>query len=150
MLDTSICVQQDGVPETIAMLREAGMKVWVLTGDKQETAISIGFSCQLLARDMQQIIINESTVDGCRARILEAKKVYGVLPPQKKRRWFSLKHQSSVESNPFASSVAIGGGEGGDTKNQSLALIIDGNSLVHALTPGLDQEVCASLDSSFL
>ena len=26
---------QDGVPETIARLREAGLKVWVLTGDKQ-------------------------------------------------------------------------------------------------------------------
>ena len=26
---------QDGVPETIAMLREGGLKVWVLTGDKQ-------------------------------------------------------------------------------------------------------------------
>lgn len=26
---------QDDVPETIAMLREAGIKVWVLTGDKQ-------------------------------------------------------------------------------------------------------------------
>jgi hypothetical protein len=26
---------QDGVPETIATLRKAGIKVWVLTGDKQ-------------------------------------------------------------------------------------------------------------------
>jgi len=26
---------QDGVPETIAKLRKAGIKVWVLTGDKQ-------------------------------------------------------------------------------------------------------------------
>ena len=26
---------QDGVPETIAMLRQGGLKVWVLTGDKQ-------------------------------------------------------------------------------------------------------------------
>ena len=26
---------QDGVPETIARLREGGLKVWVLTGDKQ-------------------------------------------------------------------------------------------------------------------
>ena len=28
---------QDGVPETIARLREGGLKVWVLTGDKQVT-----------------------------------------------------------------------------------------------------------------
>ena len=31
-----------GVPETIASLIEADIKVWVLTGDKQETAINIG------------------------------------------------------------------------------------------------------------
>lgn len=30
---------QDGVPETIADLKEAGIKVWVATGDKLETAI---------------------------------------------------------------------------------------------------------------
>ena len=36
---------QYGVPETIAMLISANIKVWVLTGDKQETAIEIGKSC---------------------------------------------------------------------------------------------------------
>ena len=38
---------QDGVPETIANLIVGGVKVWVLTGDKQETAINIGYSCQV-------------------------------------------------------------------------------------------------------
>ena len=33
---------QEGVPNTIANLRLAGIVVWVLTGDKQETAINIG------------------------------------------------------------------------------------------------------------
>jgi len=32
---------QEGVPETIATLRAAGMLVWMLTGDKLETAVSI-------------------------------------------------------------------------------------------------------------
>ena len=31
-----------GVPETIANLAKADIKIWVLTGDKQETAINIG------------------------------------------------------------------------------------------------------------
>jgi P-type E1-E2 ATPase len=35
---------QDGVPETIANLKKAGIKLWVLTGDKRETAIEIGYS----------------------------------------------------------------------------------------------------------
>ena len=39
---------QDGVPETIANLILGGVKVWVLTGDKQETAINIGNSCQVI------------------------------------------------------------------------------------------------------
>jgi P-type E1-E2 ATPase len=33
---------QEGVPETIANLAKADIKIWVLTGDKQETAINIG------------------------------------------------------------------------------------------------------------
>ncbi|XP_075943525.1 phospholipid-transporting ATPase IC [Anarhichas minor] len=39
---------QEGVPETIALLQQAGLKVWVLTGDKKETAVNIGYSCKLL------------------------------------------------------------------------------------------------------
>ncbi len=43
---------QDGVPETIRFIREAGIKVWVLTGDKVETAINIGYSSKLLDNHM--------------------------------------------------------------------------------------------------
>ncbi|KAI0124735.1 hypothetical protein BJ170DRAFT_726371 [Xylariales sp. AK1849] len=46
---------QDGVPDTIAVLADAGIKLWVLTGDKVETAINIGFSCNLLNNDMELI-----------------------------------------------------------------------------------------------
>lgn len=47
---------QEGVPDTIALLADAGIKLWVLTGDKVETAINIGFSCNLLNNDMELII----------------------------------------------------------------------------------------------
>lgn len=43
---------QDGVPETIATLKKGDIKIWVLTGDKKETAENIGFSCQLLTNEM--------------------------------------------------------------------------------------------------
>jgi len=33
---------QDGVTDSIRALQAAGITVWVLTGDKQETAINIG------------------------------------------------------------------------------------------------------------
>ncbi|XP_030074451.1 phospholipid-transporting ATPase IK isoform X2 [Microcaecilia unicolor] len=51
---------QDGVPETIQLLKKANIKVWVLTGDKQETAVNIAFSCKLLTDDME--ILNETEV----------------------------------------------------------------------------------------
>ena len=39
---------QQGVPETIERLRRANIKMWMLTGDKRETAINIGHSCRLI------------------------------------------------------------------------------------------------------
>lgn len=52
---------QDGVPDTIHTLAQAGIKLWVLTGDRQETAINIGYSCKLITEDMNLIICNQST-----------------------------------------------------------------------------------------
>jgi len=39
---------QKGVPEAIDKLRRANIKLWMLTGDKRETAINIGYSCRLI------------------------------------------------------------------------------------------------------
>eukprot|EP01137_Pigoraptor_chileana_P033308 Opistho-2@23991 len=61
---------QDGVPETIKDLSDAGIKIWVLTGDKQETAINIGFSCKLLTEGMTLLACNETTKDATRNYIL--------------------------------------------------------------------------------
>ena len=47
---------QDDVPETIADLLAADIHVWVLTGDKQETAINIGRSCRMITDDMGPLI----------------------------------------------------------------------------------------------
>ena len=49
---------QDEVGSTIAFLKKAGIKVWVLTGDKIETAINIGFSCNLLTKELKRVIID--------------------------------------------------------------------------------------------
>lgn len=49
---------QEGVPETIAALRAAGIVIWVLTGDKQETAVNIAYSCQLFSADMEVLTLN--------------------------------------------------------------------------------------------
>ena len=60
---------QDGVPDTIATLQSAGIKVWVLTGDRQETAINIGMSCKLISEDMSLLIVNEETKENTRDNI---------------------------------------------------------------------------------
>ncbi|XP_058506469.1 probable phospholipid-transporting ATPase IA isoform X3 [Solea solea] len=57
---------QDRVPETIETLMKADIKIWILTGDKQETAINIGHSCRLLTKNMGMLVINEDTLDGTR------------------------------------------------------------------------------------
>uniref|UniRef100_A0A3Q3VSE1 Phospholipid-transporting ATPase n=1 Tax=Mola mola TaxID=94237 RepID=A0A3Q3VSE1_MOLML len=51
---------QESVPETIVALREAGIQVWVLTGDKPETAVNIGYACRLLEED--DLVINMNVV----------------------------------------------------------------------------------------
>uniref|UniRef100_A0A8C5BKZ9 Phospholipid-transporting ATPase n=1 Tax=Gadus morhua TaxID=8049 RepID=A0A8C5BKZ9_GADMO len=48
---------QDGVPQTIEQLAKADIKIWVLTGDKQETAENIGYSCNLLREEMNDVFI---------------------------------------------------------------------------------------------
>ena len=47
---------QQGVPDTIDKLRRAGIKLWMLTGDKRETAINIGHSCRLI-KDYSKVTI---------------------------------------------------------------------------------------------
>ncbi|CAI0473377.1 unnamed protein product [Linum tenue] len=54
---------QKGVPQCIDKLAQAGLKIWVLTGDKMETAINIGFACSLLRQGMKQIVISSMNSD---------------------------------------------------------------------------------------
>jgi phospholipid-transporting ATPase len=101
---------QDGVPETIQTLQEAGIKIWVLTGDRQETAINIGMSCKLLSEDMNLLIVNEDTKNNTRLNLQE--KLNAI-----------HEHQGDMEDALFDS---------------SLALIIDGHSLGFALEEELE------------
>lgn len=52
---------QFGVENTIEKLKQAGIKIWILTGDKIETAVNIGYSCGLLSDDINLVYLIEST-----------------------------------------------------------------------------------------
>lgn len=54
---------QEDVPQTIALLAEAGIQFFMLTGDKQETAINIGFATQMLSQDFIQIVLTSESFE---------------------------------------------------------------------------------------
>ncbi|XP_064846345.1 probable phospholipid-transporting ATPase IA [Oncorhynchus masou masou] len=57
---------QDKVPQTIDTLMKADIKISILTGDKQEMAVNIGYSCKLLTKNMGMLVMNEDTLDATR------------------------------------------------------------------------------------
>ncbi|KAF8394813.1 hypothetical protein HHK36_018749 [Tetracentron sinense] len=138
---------QDGVPDTIESLRQAGIKVWVLTGDKQETAISIGLSCKLLTLNMQQIVINGNSEDECRTLLAAAKAKYGVKSTNCGNK--NLKRKKNAENDYLeisgdsrTSNVSQWhAGKVAGVTSTALALIIDGNSLVYILEKDLESEL---------
>ena len=56
---------QDGVPECIHSLRHAGIKVWVLTGDKIETAVNIAYASRLFSPGMELLQLSAKNMDDC-------------------------------------------------------------------------------------
>ena len=61
---------QEGVPETIANLHKADIKLWVCTGDKRETAIEIGYSSKVLTPNMKIMqIVSKSDADAIIATV---------------------------------------------------------------------------------
>ncbi|KFQ08274.1 putative phospholipid-transporting ATPase IK, partial [Leptosomus discolor] len=100
---------QDGVPETIQLLKLGNIKVWVLTGDKQETAMNIGYACKLLTDDME---------------ILEEKEISEIL----KAYWVSNNNLSS--SGEALCSGRLSQQRPETSCHKKRALIISGDLLV--------------------
>lgn len=111
---------QDGVPEAISTLQAAGIKIWVLTGDKMETAVNIGFSCKLLDKSMFLIMIKseDMSVESTRRQL---------------HAGFTRLSQDQLNTDE---DEELEGEERmlvGENKTTEYALIIDGVSLKHAL-----------------
>ncbi|XP_022956668.1 putative phospholipid-transporting ATPase 9 isoform X1 [Cucurbita moschata] len=109
---------QNGVPECIDRLAQAGIKIWVLTGDKMETAINIGFSCRLLRQDTKQIVIT-----------LETSEIQALEKTADKASIIKASRQSVLDQiTRGRAQIASPSGI-----SEAFALIIDGKSLSYAL-----------------
>ena len=60
---------QEQVPETISALLSAGIVVWVLTGDKTETAINVAYSAKLFHSQMEVLSLTARSRDAAEASI---------------------------------------------------------------------------------
>ncbi|CAG9533965.1 unnamed protein product [Cercopithifilaria johnstoni] len=133
---------QDGVPDTIAKLAHANIKIWILTGDKQETAINIGYSCNLLTENLREVFIIdgetkrevEVQLKDVRRRIeqalgSDALSDDGKLPPQ----YYTV---TDIENNTEVQNHL----ESDEWKNlEGYALVINGPSLTYALKKELER-----------
>ncbi|KAL2084185.1 hypothetical protein ACEWY4_019703 [Coilia grayii] len=153
---------QEGVPETIAILSLANIKIWVLTGDKQETAVNIGYSCKMLTDDMTEIfIINGQTVQSVREELRRARE----------RMVAHSRGEKVDEAEGWPQACSLGNGIGGgdplgwphpqdkdkqeaqgkqgkgapppsllESISGEFALVISGHSLAHALEGDMEHE----------
>uniref|UniRef100_A0A8C4I054 Phospholipid-transporting ATPase n=1 Tax=Dicentrarchus labrax TaxID=13489 RepID=A0A8C4I054_DICLA len=120
---------QDGVPQTIEQLSKADIKIWVLTGDKQETAENIGYSCNLLREEMNDIfIISGNSPEDVRQELRNART--------------SMK-QDTVEDSVFLPEQTPGVSPKvitDEVANGEYGLVINGHSLAYALECSMELE----------
>ncbi|KAJ8253162.1 hypothetical protein GJAV_G00209800 [Gymnothorax javanicus] len=124
---------QDGVPETIASLRKAGLQIWVLTGDKQETAVNIAYACRLLDPEEELIVLNADTQESCAVLLEESlhyiqSKYLCEFPTPGGRA--PRDELGSLEPPPAALVHRLG-------------LVIDGRTLAYALEASLEERFLA-------
>lgn len=149
---------QDGVPETIADLKRAGINVWVATGDKLETAIAIGYSTMLLTEDMNLVVVRggeygqpNSAYEQLRKAVIRFFGGPAVLkemdhqPPGEEpesRRSSFMSRRPSLHRNrrSSVSQVSLVGEDNGQ-RTGGFALVIDGTALGHALSEDFSKDL---------
>ncbi|KAL4653454.1 hypothetical protein ACB092_01G304600 [Castanea dentata] len=124
---------QKGVPECIYKLALAGIRLWVLTGDKMETAVNIGYACSLLRQDMEQIVITLDSPD------IDALEKQGDKEAIAKASLESIRKQ-----------IGEGMSQINSKKESGFGLIIDGKSLDFSLKKDIEKsffELAINCDS---
>lgn len=136
---------QDGVPDTIADLKRAGIKLWVLTGDKLETAIAIGYSANLIASDSTLIIVRAGNDDALSVEqqmfdavdqffpdegMIESVLAMGIELPE------SARFRGIMPGSSKKASI-----DSSHTKGSNFVLVINGIALGHALDNPFTKEL---------
>lgn len=150
---------QDGVPETIADLKRAGINVWVATGDKLETAIAIGYSTMLLAQDMNLIVVRGGEYGQPNSAYNQLKRAieqfFGgsqvletmVNKPPEIEGDEVPSRPSIRESRRSTASAASLVGEDNGRRLGGYALVIDGAALDHALHEEFSRELLLEIST---
>eukprot|EP01018_Ginkgo_biloba_P009003 Gb_36306 [translate_table: standard] len=107
---------QVGVPQTVHNLASAGIKIWVLTGDKMETAINIGYACSLLQHNMAKHIIRLEDNISLQAETVQQENNFNEI------------YASFISQQIEAGKIALDA-EVAQKEVKSHAIIIDGKSL---------------------
>ncbi|KAL7978089.1 hypothetical protein Chor_005076 [Crotalus horridus] len=119
-----------GVPETLALLSLANIKIWVLTGDKQETAVNIGYSCKMLTDEMTEVfVISGHTVFEVRQELRKAREK---LMEASRSMGNGFAFREKLSASKLTSVLEAVAGE--------YALVINGHSLAHALEADMELE----------
>uniref|UniRef100_A0A8C3KWK4 Phospholipid-transporting ATPase n=1 Tax=Calidris pygmaea TaxID=425635 RepID=A0A8C3KWK4_9CHAR len=114
---------QEGVPDTIQALRKAGIKIWMLTGDKRETAVNIAYACKLLEPDDRIFTLKSQSRDACAlvmSKILEG-----------------IQKNTSAEKKPSQKLGNVSASPSTQAPGFSAGLVIDGRTLEHVLHDSL-------------
>jgi len=106
---------QEAVPWTINYFIKCGIKVWMITGDKLETAENIGKSCNLITEDSAIIkIVDASSTQDCQnmidtaRRVLQSEKKVALVVDSKSLGFLFVDHKDAfVEVSLGCSSVIV-------------------------------------------
>ncbi|KAK7867763.1 hypothetical protein R5R35_002262 [Gryllus longicercus] len=126
---------QEGVPETIAALISAGIVVWVLTGDKPETAINVAYSCKLFSPQMELLKLSARSKDAAESTILfYLTEIQRDCSPPDHGATGGLAGPGLNQVGVFARATTLG--ESSHSSHQVMkkrALVVDGKTLTYIL-----------------
>ncbi|XP_051774518.1 phospholipid-transporting ATPase 11C isoform X1 [Ctenopharyngodon idella] len=117
---------QEEAAETMEALQGAGMKIWVLTGDKMETAKSTCYACRLFQRGTELLELTVRTLDD--ERLKREEKLIELLKDY---------HRRAVQDAP---PVKAGVTRSWSKANQEYGFIIDGATLSLLMNPPRDAD----------